>query len=114
MKQEIMKKWVDALRSGAYVQGVGELRSESNMFCCLGVLCNLHAQEHPDFAATQIDSTYAGESEVTPKIVMNWSGLKSSTGDIDDTFYTTLAELNDTGKTFAEIADIIEKNWEKL
>lgn len=43
MKNNIMKKWVKALRSGKYKQGTGTLkqynRNEEAKHCCLGVLC---------------------------------------------------------------------------
>ena len=45
MNPEIKAKWVAALRSGEYKQAKGQLRI-GNSFCCLGVLCNLHAQAH--------------------------------------------------------------------
>lgn len=50
MKKEIAMRWIEALRSGKYMQGKGRLRSFYDEFCCLGVLCNLHAIEHPEIA----------------------------------------------------------------
>ena len=44
LKPEIKEKWVAALRSGEYKQTRGYL-SNSNGFCCLGVLCDLHSKE---------------------------------------------------------------------
>jgi len=46
MKKGIMKKWVNALRSGEYDQCSGKLAKRDNeknsdSFCCLGVLCNI-------------------------------------------------------------------------
>ncbi len=38
MKQAIKKKWLKALRSGEYEQGIGELREDETHYCCLGVL----------------------------------------------------------------------------
>lgn len=49
MKQNIMKKWVKALRSGKYKQGYGTLKQyngfEEVYHCCLGVLCELYNDE---------------------------------------------------------------------
>ena len=45
MNPEVKQKWIDALRSGKYEQGSEKLRSVSG-YCCLGVLCDLYAQEH--------------------------------------------------------------------
>lgn len=90
--------------------------AKNNEFCCLGVLCNLHAQAHPEFAATQTDpKKYDGDCALAPYIVTEWSGLKHEAGVYSNViFASSLSELNDTGKTFAEITDIIEKNWKKL
>jgi hypothetical protein len=61
MKPEIKKMWLEALRSGQYKQGGGALRPHGgNEFCCLGVLCNLHAQTHPKIAAQQKDPEVYG------------------------------------------------------
>ena len=110
MKKEIKDKWVDALRSGDYVQGRGQLRNPKNEFCCLGVLCNLHAIENPDFAATQInETTYGGQGLVLPKIVEDWAGMPY------DHDHKEVVEMNDgTNRhhcTFEEIADYIEENY---
>jgi len=39
--KEIKAKWLAALKSGEYIQGAHELENKS-MFCCLGVLCDIH------------------------------------------------------------------------
>ena len=120
MNKEIKAKWVAALRSGDYVQGKGTLRSEGNQlrsegdqFCCLGVLCNLHAQAHPKIAAKQKDSeSYMGESEILPDAVMEWSEVNTRNGLFgDDSGRSTLASLNDAGTSFSELAKIIEKHF---
>lgn len=109
MKKEIKAKWVAALRSGDYIQGSGQLRDFENNFCCLGVLCNIHAIENPDFAATQSQlELYDGRVwDLSPKLV-KWSGL-------DD--YDILVSMNDGDEngqgslSFNEIADYIEENY---
>jgi hypothetical protein len=116
MKKAIADKWVKALRSKEYKQTEGVLRS-GNAFCCLGVLCNLHAQEKPKFAAKQKSPDYYGDCDsFPPPIVRNWSGLKTENGVFEDGdgFGTSLSEQNDDGRTFQEIANIIEQNWRKL
>ncbi len=111
MNKEIKAKWVAALRSGSYVQGTGMLRSEGNQFCCLGVLCNLHAQVHPKIAAKQKDSeSYMGESEILPTEVMNWAGVDTQNGWWFARKFT-LASLNDAGTSFSDIAKIIEQHF---
>lgn len=113
MKKAIADMWVKALRSGEYKQTMYTLR-EGNKFCCLGVLCNLHAQTHPEFAAKQEDfSEYGGMEDVPPEIVLNWAGLKSDVGSYSPN-ELPLAHMNDNGDSFFEIADTIEKNWRNL
>lgn len=35
------EEWLAALESGDYVQGIGQLRDDTDQFCCLGVACDL-------------------------------------------------------------------------
>lgn len=111
-----MKKWVEALRSGKYKQTKHKLRSKNNGFCCLGVLCNLHAEAHPKFAAKQTDKySYDGNQELPPGIVTEWAGLSTDTGFFVDNYgqYFELISLNDNGNSFKQIADIIEANYKE-
>jgi hypothetical protein len=105
MKPEIAKKWIAALRSGKYMQTTGRLR-DGNSFCCLGVLCNLHAQEHPRFAAKQGDPhRYGGEYYNPPPAVWRWAGISCTKVSEAPSF----AHLNDSGESFASIAKAIKK-----
>lgn len=89
--------------------------------CCLGVLCNLHAEDHPKIAKAQECSTeYMGEAAFPPKKVLLWAFDGAKAGKFDGTYDTmgvmipelnkTLATLNDDGKTFKQIAQIIERH----
>ena len=122
MNKSIAKKWITALRSGDYKKAKGQLRQEEG-FCCLGVLCNLHALENPLYARTQTDPyNYGGNRGTLPSIVMRWAGLKSQYGGtlpeevvVDFRKSTSLVELNDdTNASFKKIACVIEKYWEAL
>lgn len=140
MKQNIMKKWINALRSSKFKQGTGTLKQYNSngnaQHCCLGVLCELYNQEMKknkkktlpekvydnDYDFSNGYSRFAGNKEDLPKDVMKWAGLKNSLGK----FYVedfgnnlclgenSLADLNDTGKKFKTISNIIEKYWEVL
>lgn len=113
MKKSIAKKWVAALRSGDYKQGKGQLRDTKNRFCCLGVLCNLHAQAHPKIAAMQRDKdAYMASTGLLPQEVMDWAGMSDEIGCLPNG--DSLAELNDGGKRFTTIAKIIEQNVDAL
>ena len=120
MDKKIAKKWVAALRSGDYKQAKGQLRTSDNSFCCLGVLCNLHAEDHPKIAREQTDPIrYISQKDILPDAVCSWSGMESKAGyayniKIGTREYTTLAEANDAGATFEQIANWIEKHYEDL
>ena len=104
-------KWVAALRSGDYDQGRGAL-SVAGKFCCLGVAC----------AITNIPLLVSGgrHSLLLPpeihfsEIVKWWQTLPQDRYCIRSPVvvvggvWKALSELNDCGKTFAEIADLIE------
>lgn len=114
MDAKIKKLWTTALRSGEIQQGRGKLRDKYNKMCCLGVLCNLHAQAHPEIAAREIRPTwYMGQDGYPPPEVMKWAGFAHST--VDPTVRrgsekVTLVSLNDDFElNFHQIADIIEK-----
>lgn len=109
------KRWVEALRSGEYRQTREVLRDEHG-FCCLGVACDLYAKEHPDISQWYEHSYDRGFDfddllGTLPTHVRDWLGL-----NYDDGRYATgsLTEDNDDGKTFAEIADIIESEPDLL
>lgn len=129
MNETIKEKWLKALRSGKYKQGTGRLfgKYEKNKkeFCCLGVLCDLYAKEHDvKWEVEDIqnhimrlgNSTDLGQGEgikTLSKEVQKWAGLKDCNPSVlavtpQDYIRKTLAEHNDTGKTFKEIAAIIE------
>lgn len=92
--------WVAALRSGKYAQCTNDLKNEKG-FCCLGVLA--------DIAGFDFQTISIHDDQVAPPLAMEFVGLHDSTGTHDvDGDTRSLAGLNDSGSTFAEIADIIE------
>ena len=110
MNKDVKAKWVAALRSGEYKQTQNRLR-EGNAFCCLGVLCNLHAKAHRRIAADQTrPSVYMDHTHELPEDVMVWAGLGTDIGDkvVINGRKRSLAEHNDQGRTFKQIADAIE------
>lgn len=120
MNPDIKARWVAALRSGEYKQGRGRLRSSANEFCCLGVLCNLHAQANPEYAAMQSEPTlYGGGDGLPPQTVTLWAGFGLYENDpiINFERHRLPISAHNDGKwngkqiprrTFAEIADAIE------
>lgn len=104
--------WVEALRGGAYEQGDEFLRSLDDKFCCLGVLADIAGC---DWRKDNISKDADGCSRSAPKRAMDFVGLAESEGKYDfGSDFVSLAIHNDGGKTFAELADIIESEPEGL
>ena len=119
MKETIRQQWVQALRSSEYTQARFNLRTNEG-YCCLGVLCDLYVKEtdnewtvYRTETKDEIPYTYYrvdGESCVLPDCVVKWSGLDDQNPCINlhEDDKTTFADLNDEGKTFDQIAQLIE------
>lgn len=110
---DIIHKWVEALRSGKYVQTKGRL-ADDHGYCCLGVLCELAIEDGlPVIKSISGDYGcffYDDAMDVLPKSVAKWAGVNIASNYVDEYgIHRQLSEENDSGKTFAEIADIIEK-----
>lgn len=126
MREDIAKKWVEALRSGEYGQTKAALRSVAGDkvgYCCLGVLCELAKEEVEleDYDSWE-DFYNHDKDEVLPSEVVNWADMFDTQGERRDYGFWPigkgetlwLTNVNDKGATFVEIADLIEKNWEQL
>lgn len=101
MKKEIADKWVSALRSGKYRQSKNVLKRRNKIgddsYCCLGVLCEVTGQEDNPIYLSLLSHYQCGIASI------NY-----------DSQYA-LAKMNDIEfKTFNQIADYIEQNWESL
>ena len=94
---EFKVKWIEALESGEYHQGQCKLFDGKN-YCCLGVAYtiagNAFACTGPNFYTTGGNLNYLDPEDY---------GLTS-----DQQF--RLANLNDEGQSFKEIADYIRNN----
>lgn len=120
MKPEIKKQWIEALRSGEYTQTNMRLKTDEG-YCCLGVLCDLHRKTHPELNLTWTkndtqDSYFYDDSNVMlHKTVQEWADIDSHGrygNKINDSINEfALTKDNDAGKSFNEIADIIEKEF---
>lgn len=122
MLTDIQKEWVELLRSGKFKQGTGVLHNaENNYRCCLGVaieVCKRHGitfkEEITSFFSNGVSGEaikYDGLGGCLPEKAVNFIGLSTNFG----TFLNgDLSELNDDGKTFEEIADLIESEPEGL
>lgn len=117
------KAWVEVLRSGEYQQTRSILHRKEKIneefvdsFCCLGVACDMavkagvipEGEGRSSFASI---IAYGDVDSILPQEVADWLGLASIRGDYEVEGFelkTALTSDNDNGKSFAEIADIIE------
>jgi hypothetical protein len=123
---ENAKAWIAALRSKKYTQTKQYLHDKDG-FCCLGVACELAIADGVPLTQRLFDDggtfyidrgviDYGGTISSLPSEVKDWLGIDSDLGNYQDFVAedTCLAWKNDGGKTFEEIADIIESEPEGL
>lgn len=117
---EFKDKWTTALRSGDYTQGSGYLRVD-NGFCCLGVACDIQSGRESwkplagemHIYETECESTsYPGSDDLPEDI---WNALQQQSPEQSSvegmcSVMNFLADMNDTGKDFDQIAAWIEEN----
>lgn len=115
MNPQAKEQWLKDLRSGEFRQTTKALQN-GNGYCCLGLLCRIC----PDVKSKQEGwlVRFIGrheESSITglPLTVQNWAGLYSPSAYVEELLdreyrSQSLAELNDSGLTFSQIADIVE------
>lgn len=126
MTRKELDQWLEALRSGRFIQGNGALKSMVNkvtQHCCLGVLCELHK----DLLIESFDSLnnewlFNSESMVLPTAIVNKFQSKRNGASIPSNLlteeekemfgnmdYISVAGLNDRGLSFSRIAELLEK-----
>lgn len=132
MNPEWKEKWITALRSGDYSQGVGNLMGEEDTFCCLGVLCDIYNPDGWDsvMPMSAYSFGYSGDDEGDLSVDDRsdfWDNTHSET-ELPESFAAhlgissgeqqTVIAFNDAVEgvrnplgihlTFSEIADIVE------
>ena len=125
--KEVIRKWVDALRSGEFEQTKGQLgrveEDGSRSYCCLGVLCELAAREGVIESARESDCAeliYDFAFSTPPRTVDEWIGIDYAVNTPDELLDANddycdeieLTTLNDEEEfDFNQIADAIERTW---
>lgn len=112
---EIKAKWLRALRSGEYEQARSVLKSPQGGFCCLGVLADVCGAKWSEMTRPINGAKYLGAT----LDIDGESKIITDGGLLDHSFLEKiglenqrlLAEFNDGGQTFAQIADYIERNY---
>ena len=103
MNPDMKKKWVEALRSGKYVQGSGSLRYTTYSgakHCCLGVLCEITGYKNSE-AYDRFHEVGLNDDSIQTLWRMN------DTAQIEE---LPLPLANRTKYSFNQIADWIEEN----
>src|SRR4051812_2942255 len=124
MNKALAYAWADELDSGEHIQGKHSLERtyeyEDVKRCCLGVaarMCALPA----DLIHTYDDGTvdFDGSETILSPTLQDRLGIKTSTGIISSLtdqngIGCELTELNDSGFTFPQIADVVRYFYEEL
>lgn len=107
---ERLTLWVEALESGQYQQGRHALRRE-DMFCCLGVACDVAITNGLKINAYELESgpewNYDGNLDSLPRSVREWYGLDESNPELEfpDGSTADCIYANDSGRYgFVDIA----------
>lgn len=122
MNPEARALWLEALRSGRYLQERGQLTTLRTTndgkveaaYCCLGVLCEVARLAGVELTVTEpshAERVYDGEENYPPPRVLEWAGLATNnpTVRLASGSNITLSMANDeVGLSFVEIADLVE------
>ena len=126
MNPEIKAEWLKRLRSKDYKQTTGTLHDiTNNKYCCLGVLAEMGVEagvcekmeteyEYVHLGRVRINS-YGGNRMTgwLPQEIIMWAGISSQDPFVHPfpaaETHHTLSYYNDTGMSFEDIADLIEK-----
>jgi len=101
MNAQVQERWVEALKSEKYKQGKLHLRDSDDNFCCLGVLCDIFNPNH--WKKGKRHYLFLEENYFPSYEIQVWSGLNK-------TVMKTLADMNDAGHSFLDIAHYIKKH----
>jgi hypothetical protein len=99
---ELIKNWIAELRSGNRKQYKNQLKKDES-YCCLGVLCDLYDNSKWNYNLYSINGK-DNDLNYPPPEITDFIGTNKD-------FIRILGRYNDEGKTFPEIADIIEENF---
>lgn len=112
MNSDVKEKWLAALRSGRYTQGREYLKTADALgrvsHCCLGVLSEvMGVPSKPRYAEDRtLNFQYPGYTPASGYPDPDWA--YDACDLLNDDMYA-LAEMNDRGDSFEEIADWIEE-----
>jgi len=107
--------WVNALRSKEYKQTKHSLRTTSDTYCCLGVLCDLYAKDSGNNLwqenSPYTNYTFDDHAGTLPECVVKWAEINNTGTYSFQGIETSLTVKNDQGFTFEQIAKLIEEHF---
>lgn len=125
MNQVIKQLWLTALESGEYKQGQYALAKDNDKgetrYCCLGVLCNIAANQGicnkvKDEDDDIIKYSYDGELGTLPDSVRTWAELpfrenadSEDDSQSEDEDILDLIIINDDSNNFDKVIEIIKE-----
>lgn len=112
--------WIEALRSGDYEQGESYLKDPEGRYCCLGVLADKTCWEI--WNETEKSTSFEPHTGIVIKEhdrdIFWGETLDQDRFNLSFGLQARLAEMNDSGKMFNEIADYLEQklpeDWKAL
>lgn len=108
------ERWIKALESGRYKQTDGTLREVNGKnvsYCCLGVLCDLEKEKGQKWNSSEFVTDVPTEVPFDGCYVDYPPDSILKKLNVSDDLAKTLADMNDSGKTFKEIAAFIRDEW---
>lgn len=111
-QKETVEKWLKALRSGKYKQGLAQLRSTNDEYCCLGVLADQVPDQRWGDASTHYSSLSLLVGNASFRCMLPFGALQKWTG-LNEELAGKLSAMNDfENADFNKIADFIEEQLE--
>lgn len=104
MNTDLKNKWIQAMESGEYQFGSGELRDDDNCFCALGVLCNIIDPGKWFMSENRATRWYDPNCNTfIPENIQEEIGITQSQ-------ITNIWNLNDIYKSYQPVIDYIKEN----
>ena len=104
MNPIIKGKWIGEIRGTKYRQGKNYLR-QKDRYCCLGVLCDIMDNSKWEISSKVNNRySYGNYTDVLDYRIRKQAGISFLQ-------MLLLMKMNDSGKTFEEIAKVIETQF---
>jgi hypothetical protein len=110
-------RWIYALLFGGYAQTTGRLMRMKGTegkegYCCLGVLCDVVNPSGWRMHEAIMDESFAPNHTLGRKsAIPAFLGLSDKAGSRESSLGFRLAQMNDKGSSFKEIAKVIWKEF---